>query len=237
MNAPHSKESAEFDAFAGNYNSLLEKGLSITGETSAYFLHGRIDYLVRSMRCLKKSTETIMDYGCGVGTTAPVLLRQLSAKSVLGVDISEDEIAVARSSCSSPDTRFLAINTYHPFGTFDLAYYNGVFHHIPPPQRLAAVRYVYNSLKPGGVFAFFENNPWSPAARYVMRRIPFDKTAIMISAAKASQLLTHGGFEVFTISYLFIFPRCMNFLRFMETAIQRVPIGAQYLVLCIKPVS
>lgn len=189
------------------------------------------------MRRLKKSTETIMDYGCGVGTTAPVLLRQLSAKSVLGVDISEDEIAAARSSCRSPDIRFLAVNGYHPSGTLDLAYCNGVFHHIPPPQRLATVRYVYDSLKPGGVFAFYENNPWSPAARYVMRRIPFDKNAIMISAGKARQILKHSGFEVFSISYLFIFPRCMASLRFIETTLQRLPIGAQYLVLCIKPVS
>jgi len=68
-----------------------------------------------------------MDYGCGVGTTAPVLLRQLSAKSVLGVDISEDEITAARSSCTSPNTRFLAVNDYHPSGTLDLAYCNGVF--------------------------------------------------------------------------------------------------------------
>jgi hypothetical protein len=27
----------------------------------------------------------------------------------------------------------------------------------------AAVDYVYRSLRPGGLFAFWENNPWNPA--------------------------------------------------------------------------
>jgi SAM-dependent methyltransferase len=237
VNTPHSKQSAEFDAFAGEYNSLLEKGLSITGECGLYFIQRRIEHLQRSLRSLGISPATIMDYGCGVGTTAPELLRLLPAKTVVGVDISEDEIAVARSSCSLPDISFHAVKAYQPAGTLDLAYCNGVFHHIPPSLRLTAIRFVYESLKPGGVFAFYDNNPWSPAARYVMRRIPFDRNAIMISAGEASQLLKHAGFEVISISYLFIFPRFMASLRFIEPILQSLPVGAQYQVLCKKPLS
>ena len=70
-------------------------------------------------------------------------------------------------------------------GAFPLVYCNGVFHHVPPAQRPAVVRLVRDSLEPGGLFALWDNNPWNPGARLVMRRIPFDRGAVMLSAREA----------------------------------------------------
>src|SRR5437870_1900508 len=56
--------------------------------------------------------------------------------------------------------------------SFDLCYCNGVFHHIPPHERLGAARLIFRSLARGGHFALFENNPLNPGTRMVMRRIP-----------------------------------------------------------------
>ncbi len=44
-------------------------------------------------------------------------------------------------------------------------------------DRSRALDYTYQALKPGGYFAFWENNPWSLGARYLMSRIPFDRDA------------------------------------------------------------
>jgi len=44
----------------------------------------------------------------------------------------------------------------------DLAYCNGVFHHIAPDARPEALAMIRDALKPGGLFAFWENNAWNP---------------------------------------------------------------------------
>jgi hypothetical protein len=94
---------------------------------------------------------------------------------------------------------------------------------------------VYKSLRPGGLFAFFENNPWNPGTRYTMSRNPFDSDAVMLSPPEARGLLKSGGFETLRTETLFYFPRALGFLRPLEPALARLPLGGQYLVLCRKP--
>jgi SAM-dependent methyltransferase len=117
-------------------------------------------------------------------------------------------------------------------GEFDLAYCNGVFHHIAPGQRLEALALVHGALRAGGLFSFWENNPWSPATRYVMSRCAFDRDAILLSSPEARALLRRGGFQILRTDFRFIFPRALRALRPVEDAVYRLPLGAQYQVLC-----
>jgi hypothetical protein len=45
------------------------------------------------------------------------------------------------------------------------------------------------------------------------------------------------GFQVISIHFLFFFPRFLRLLRFLEPCFSRIPLGAQYQILCRKPVS
>ena len=112
-----------------------------------------------------------------------------------------------------------------------------MFHHIPPAEREAAVAYVHGALRPGGIFALWENNPWNPGTRLVMRRIPFDRDAETLSAPATRRLLRAGGFEIERTDFLFVFPRPLRALRPLERRLARAPLGAQYLVLARKPAS
>ena len=112
---------------------------------------------------------------------------------------------------------------------------NGVFHHISPPARAPVIDYILRSLRPGGYFALWENNPWNPGTRYVMSRIPFDRDAITLSAPEARGLLQVGGFDILRTDFLFIFPRILHWCRGIEPLCSRLPFGAQYQVLCRKP--
>jgi hypothetical protein len=67
-----------------------------------------------------------------------------------------------------------------------------------------------------------------------MSRIPFDRDAVTLRAGGARTLLDANGFEVLHTTYHFIFPRALKFLRPMEAPLKRVPLGAQYQVLCRK---
>jgi SAM-dependent methyltransferase len=225
--------SVDFDEFAGTgYDEALHRGVSISGENKDYFARGRIDWL---RRCLPDARPAkVLDYGCGTGGTVPMLRDVFGADTVVGVDTSAAAIATARREAPQ-GTRFFRMAEFDGAGDFDLAYCNGVFHHVPPAERLAAVRSVHAALRPGGCFSFWENNPWNPGTRIVMSRIPFDRDAITLSALEARRLLKDGGFQVEALHFLFIFPNMLRALRPLEAPLSRLPLGAQYQVLCRKP--
>jgi trans-aconitate methyltransferase len=175
-----------------------------------------------------------MDFGCGTGTAATLLLRSLGACRYIGVDTSRASLDVARES--QPGS-FYEISSYTPMEQVDLIYCNGVFHHIPKQERFAAVDYLYRALKPGGLLGLWENNILNPVTRYMMSRIPFDRGAVTLTAREASQLLESRGFSVVKTDHLFIFPRWLTPLRRFEYHLSGLPLGAQYQVLCEKRAS
>ena len=113
-------------------------------------------------------------------------------------------------------------------GEFDLCYTNGVFHHIPPDQRTKALSSIYNSMKLGGYFCFFENNPFNPGTRYVMNKVPFDKDAVTIKYKEGIKMLETSGFKALNTDFLFYFPKSLGFLRFIESSLEKLPLGGQY---------
>jgi SAM-dependent methyltransferase len=221
----------DFDAFASDYDAALDRGISLSGESKDFFARGRVEWLRGCVDGVRP--ERVLDYGCGTGSTSPLLRDVLGASSVIGVDTSKEEIALARRDAGNR-LSFATIDEFEPNGDVDVAYCNGVFHHVPLDQRAAAIQYVRDSLRPGGLFALWENNPWNPGTRLVMSRIPFDRDAILVSAREAHRLARAGGFEVLSTHFLFVFPKMLGALRKLEGALASLPLGAQYQVLCRK---
>lgn len=227
--------STEFDQYAEDYDTALAQGISLSGEDKTYFAHGRIMWLSAYLINHMEPIESVMDFGCGTGTATPYLIDLLGAKAVLGVDVSLKSLDVARQAHGTLPTSFQSLDQYQPCGLIDLAFCNGVFHHIPLDERAAAVNYVYRALRPGGWFSFWENNPWNPGARYSMSQCSFDRTAITLTPPTARRLLSVGGFDIHSTTFLFIFPRMLRCLRGSEPRLAHWPLGAQYQILCRKP--
>lgn len=226
----------EFDAYAAQYESALNEGLSVSGEGPEYFAQERVQWVAKLLHKRQDVTvRSILDFGCGVGIATPLLQSAWQPESILGFDPSSAAIVRANKEFSGDSTSFTFSSTDIPHGSFDLAYCNGVFHHILPEDRQAALSTVFKSLKPGGWFAFWENNPWNPGTRYVMSKIPFDRDAIVISPPEARQLLKQVGFQIVRSDAWFLFPRSLSWLRPLERLVHRLPLGAQYLVLAQKP--
>ena len=223
---------AEFDAFAEDYDEQLQKGLSVTGENKEYFAENRIQWLIG---CIKKHSisqpKIILDFGCGDGGSIPFLTQAFQPNKLVGVDVSKKSLEVARKKYFDTNAEFHAIEDFPPKAQFQMAFCNGVFHHIPLAERQEAVNYVFQSLQKNGLFAFWENNPWNPGTRYVMSRTPFDKDAVMLSFLEAKSMLTKSGFEVLESNFLFFFPNMLRKFRFMEPYLFNLPFGGQYMVL------
>lgn len=164
-----------------------------------------------------------------------MLKEIIRVEKVLGVDVSAGLLGVAQREHGGAGIEFRSLKDHQPTGEFELAFCNGVFHHIPPNKRAEAVNHVFRSLRPGGIFALWENNPWNPATRYVMSRIPFDRDAITLSPPTARQMLDDGGFEIWRTDFQFFFPHALRWLRGLEPWLASLPLGAQYQVLARKP--
>lgn len=226
--------SAEFDAYAARYDEALAAGLSVTGEDKDYYARGRMQWLAERLRALGAyEPATVLDFGCGLGASTPLFLDVLGASRVVGVDVSDGLLDRARDAFATESrVRFATIAMHDAPASADLAFVNGVFHHIAPAERAAALQYVRRTLRPGGWFAFWENNPWNPGTRYIMSRVSFDENAITITPPEARRLLGGAGFNVIETDFLFIFPRALRMLRPIERVLARLPLGGQYLVLC-----
>jgi SAM-dependent methyltransferase len=231
---PTRDEPINFDSYAGDYDSALARGISVSGENKIYFARERVAWLAKCVEKLEVHPRSVLDFGCGTGASTRFFLDLLGAQSVIGADRSDRSLQVARDRESTDRVRFIHFDEYQTAGAIDLAFCNGVFHHVRSGQRAEAIAYIHRALAPGGLFAFWENNPWNPGTRYVMSRIPFDRDAETLNMIAARRMLREGGFEVLRTDFLFIFPRMLRWLRWLEPALCRLPIGAQYQVLCRK---
>lgn len=228
---------AEFDAYAENYDDALNQGLALTGEEKEYFAEGRVQWLRQRLKQRNYRPSSCLDFGCGTGTSATFLRDGLGISSYIGHDPSAESIQQARQQTSWSEARFTAEVESLSSERVDLAFCNGVFHHIPPEFRVAALQAIWGALKPGGLFAFWENNRWNPVVHYMMNRVPFDQDAQMLFPFQARRLLQGNGFRVLSTDYLFVFPGALRALRPLEPALCKLPLGGQYLMLAQKPES
>ena len=227
-------ETAEFDSFADSYDRDLAEALAASGEDRQYFARGRVDWLAEILRRMGTKPRHVMDFGCGTGSTTGLLLEMLGAEAAVGVDLSQRSLDVARRNNSSERIQFSPIEKYTSFESIDLAYCNGVFHHIPRAERSGALRFIHRSLRAGGLFSFWENNPWNPGTQYVMAHCAFDKGAVTLSPPEAKRLVLSEGFAILRTDFLFIFPRFLKLARPAEKLVAKLPLGAQYQILCRK---
>jgi len=223
-----------FDQYAAAYEQALSSAIAPSGESREYFAEGRVAWLQRCLEESEQQAGSILDFGCGDGATTPLLLHELKARSAVGVDVSAKSLEIARKRHASERIRYESLGEFQSSGQMDLAYCNGVFHHILPAQRAAALAMVHRALREEGFFSFWENNPWSLATRYVMSRCAFDRDAILVSPPAARALLREGGFEILRTDFRFIFPRMLRAFRRMEDFVYRAPLGTQYQILCRK---
>lgn len=215
------------------YDAMLNQGLRVSGESKEYFALGRIKEIIRTLPP-GFNVSKILDYGCGIGDTSKALAEHFPNATIVGSDLSENAIEHARSKHQCDRIKFIHLSEI-PENAFDLAYVNGVFHHIPLHLRDSAASQVSAALKKNSFFAFFENNPWNPGTRYVMSRIAFDRDARTLSYLEAQRLLSRNGFSgIPSTRFLFYFPRVLKALRPLERYLASLPLGAQYLVMARK---
>jgi trans-aconitate methyltransferase len=214
----------EFDQFAADYDRLLDEALPASGR-DRYFAQYKVELLAR--RIPGAMVSTILDFGCGTGRSIPFLVESFPAASIVGFDPSEKCLDVARRQSAA---RFESDLARLPARSFDVVFAANVFHHVDVDCRKQILEACASLLTDRGRIALFEHNPLNPVTRLVFERCVFDRGARMIAMREAKQLAQHAGLRVLHAAYTLFFPPSLKALRFLEPALSRLPLGAQYYV-------
>lgn len=230
-----------FDSAALTYERQLTLGISLSGESADYFVRGRIHLLCKMLdRLAIPAPRNILDFGCGIGNAVEPLLNRFIPATLTGIDCSLQSLSVARERFANQNSLAGHLSWKSDIDSslnqsIDLVYTSGVFHHIPPADRRQALESIYQALRPDGVIALFENNPWNPGTKWVMSRIPFDRDAICLNPIETRGRLIDAGFKILAQRFCFYFPRCLSALRPFEAWLTWLPLGAQYVTLAQRP--
>jgi SAM-dependent methyltransferase len=107
---------------------------------------------------------SLLDCGCGVGSITLDLAERVAPGSVVGVDIDEGQLTVARAEAERRglrNVRFEVASIYalpFPDASFDAALAHTLLVHLREPLR--ALRVLRRMLKPGGVVCVSDDD-WS----------------------------------------------------------------------------
>jgi SAM-dependent methyltransferase len=223
---------AEFDRYSKSYDQAVNSAISFSGLKVDFFTRAKVDYLDRliSRHFHGAAPPSILDVGCGVGNTLSLLAAKYPR--LAGVDVSSACICAARERM--PDVDFATydgIHLPHPDGSFDLAFAICVFHHVAPADRDPLIRDIKRVLRPGGLFAIFEHNPFNPVTLHIVKSCEFDADARLLRSKEAESLMQDAGFKDVFSRFILTLPPAGGFLRRLDQAFSRAPFGAQYYTL------
>jgi trans-aconitate 2-methyltransferase len=127
------------------------------------------DLLARIPFC---ETRLVFDLGCGPGNSTELLARNFPGAEVVGVDKSDNMLAVARARL--PTARFIKDDVAHwrPPAPADLIFANATLHFLPDHRKL--IRALLDSLRPGGRLAVQMPNNTHELSHAAMRMVAAD---------------------------------------------------------------
>jgi SAM-dependent methyltransferase len=225
---------SEFDKFADEYLATHRANTALTGEDPEYFARYKVEAVAARLKRLGlPAPQRVLDFGCGIGNSAPHLRAAFPGAAIVGLDVSERSLAVARQRFpGAADFRRYEGGAQIPLEPgFDLVFSACVFHHIEAAEHVSLFAALRGLLAPGGRLAVFEHNPWNPVSRYIVATCPFDEDAVLIPAPEFARRQKAAGFREVDVAYTGFFPGPLKALRPLERAMARLPLGAQYYTL------
>lgn len=102
-----------------------------------------------------KSTDSVLDLGCGTGLELEGLFHQCPKLSVTGIDVSKAMLALLKSKYKSRNLKLVCGSYFDvPLGeaAYDFALSTYSLHHFTKDQKLTLYKKIHSALKPAGMF-------------------------------------------------------------------------------------
>jgi len=224
----------DFNESKLTYRDAVERSVAFSGKGLEFFTRVKADCLIRIVRehLPGVSHPRLLDVGCGHGFIHPDLIG--AGMEVSGVDVAGDVLPIARAH--NPDVRYLEFDGSRlPFEahSFDVVSAICVMHHVPPDHWPGFVAEMRRVLRPGGIAAVFEHNPWNPLTRYVVASNDIDADAVLLARTTLRRLLGGAGFSQVKARDILFTPFDRPLFRALDRALGWCPMGAQYYALGI----
>lgn len=113
---------------------------------------------------------SVLNLGCSTGFIDEFLAPHV--RTVMGVDIDQPAIDLAKGRCTAGNVRFQvddAMALTFSDATFDVVICSQVYEHVPDPARM--IREIHRVMRPGGVCYFAATNRWAVMERH--HHLPF----------------------------------------------------------------
>jgi SAM-dependent methyltransferase len=224
----------EFDKYASEYERMHAENVKASGYSPTFFDEYKIKEVHRRMKVYgqDKAPLHILNFGCGIGKSEPILRKYFPAASIVGADVSEESLSIARKNNARLENIRWEVLSEHgpiPFGdTFDLIFIANVFHHIPHSEHLRILQDLRAHLRPGGRLFLFEHNPLNPITVRTIKACPFDVDAVLLNPGYTGRQMQKAGFNSCRRQFTLFFPAFLGFLSPLETLLGWCPLGAQY---------
>jgi ubiquinone/menaquinone biosynthesis C-methylase UbiE len=178
-----------------------------------YSIVGSRDKFIANWFVRNAANKKVLDYGCGSGGSTRQI-AELGAAEVIGIDISEDSIGIAKKEIDAVNLKdrcgFLVMdveNMTFEDNRFDIVYSAGVLHHIDLNRAYPEVARV---LKPSGKMICVEPLAYNPLIQFYRRKTPHLRTSweidhiltkndIYLGKRYFNELKILGFFYLFTI--------------------------------------
>lgn len=222
----------EFDKFAEEYKQLHTTNIRASGETPEYFARYKVQDVARLLNEQIPCKLRILDFGAGVGTSTPYFKEFFPNAKITCLDVSNKCLEIGRNLYADI-AEFVAFDGQsipYPDNTFDLVFAACVFHHIPHNQHLQLLAELRRVTKYHGRCCFFEHNPYNPLTVHAVNTCPFDENAVLIKASDFHRRVVNAGFSKVAHYYRIFIPGSLRNLRFIESYLTWLPLGAQYYV-------
>ncbi len=228
----------EFDQYAGDYTAMHQRSVAFSGCELGYFAEYKALYAAQCFREFCGKGETLLDFGCGPGTSIPYFTKHLDLDEtrLIAADVSRKSLDIARERFGGTAS-YLHIESGRlnlDSGSAGMVFSACVFHHIEPERHVMWMAELHRITRPGGVILIFEHNPLNPLTRYAVAGCAFDEGAILLRAAALADRLKKGGWTPWRTRYHVFFPGFLKKLRPLEQALGWLPMGGQYSVLAFK---
>lgn len=229
---------AEFDKYATEYDQMHRKSIAASGYEPSFFDEYKIIEMVRYLsKEVASQSLKILNFGCGIGKSEPLLLKHFPNSTILGIDVSSESIELAKAQ----DYDFSKIHFEVFDGTninlsekYDIIYIANVFHHIPHSEHKNLTKQLCSLLTEKGKLFMFEHNPYNPLTLRTVKQCEFDVDAVLLPPGYSNKLYSDSGFTNVSKRFTLFFPKFLTIFRPLEPFLHWLPLGAQYYIVASK---
>jgi len=224
-----------FNRYAKTYQEIINKNLKITGFDASYFTISKIQKIKDLSLEIRFKPIRILDFGCGIGNFCIGFKEYFPKASYVGVDIAPEMIKEARQKYAEYGDFYEGDSSEWKAEPFDIIFSSGTFHHIPNDDHEVIIKKLVSLLKPSGNIYIWEHNPLNPITQRLVKGCVLDHDAVLVSSKRMKGLLRRAQLLSVQVIYTTFFPRILSSLIPLESYLEWLPLGAQYIAIGKKP--